>query len=102
MSNLILPGLIDPHVHLRDPGQTEKEVFYTGTSAALAGGVTTVFDMPNNLEPIFTYEKLLEKMEIAKRGEGPAESARRGRRSEAEAMPRLCEAGGLILRLGSA
>lgn len=66
MSNIIrLPGLIDIHVHLRDPGQTHKEDFYTGTSAALAGGVTVVFDMPNNLEPVFTYEKLLEKMKTA-------------------------------------
>lgn len=66
MSKLIrLPGLIDIHVHLRDPGETHKEDFYTGTSAALAGGVTTVFDMPNNLRPIFTYEKLAEKIKIA-------------------------------------
>ena len=66
MSKIIrLPGLIDTHVHLRDPGQTYKEDFYTGTSAALAGGVTTVFDMPNNLEPIFTYQKLTEKINIA-------------------------------------
>ena len=63
---LRLPGLIDIHVHLRDPGQTYKEDFYSGTCAALAGGVTTVFDMPNNLEPIFTTEKMNEKMEIAK------------------------------------
>lgn len=63
---LRLPGLIDIHVHLRDPGQTYKEDFYTGTCAALAGGVTTVFDMPNNLEPIFTYKKLLEKIRIAR------------------------------------
>lgn len=66
MSNILrLPGLIDIHVHLRDPGQTYKEDFYTGTSAALAGGVTTVFDMPNNLDPIFFKEKLLEKIRIA-------------------------------------
>lgn len=68
MSKLLrLPGLIDIHVHLRDPGQTFKEDFYTGTCAALAGGVTTVFDMPNNLEPIFTYKKLLEKINIVKK-----------------------------------
>ena len=64
---LRLPGLIDIHVHLRDPGQTHKEDFLTGTSAALAGGVTTVFDMPNNKEPIFSYGRLKEKIEIAKR-----------------------------------
>lgn len=62
-----LPGLIDPHVHLRDPGQTNKEDFFTGTSAALAGGFTTVFDMPNNKIPITTVERLQEKIEIAQR-----------------------------------
>ena len=68
MSNFLkLPGLIDIHVHLRDPGATHKEDFYTGTCAALAGGVTTVFDMPNNLEPILTYEKLREKVAIVKK-----------------------------------
>jgi len=50
-----LPGLIDCHVHLRDPGATHKEDFTTGTRAALAGGVTTVLDMPNN--PIPTTSK---------------------------------------------
>lgn len=61
-----LPGLIDPHVHLRDPGQTHKEDFYTGTSAALAGGFTTVMDMPNNLVPVTTLERLEEKIGLAK------------------------------------
>ncbi len=63
---ITLPGLIDPHVHLRDPGQTEKEDFFTGTSAALAGGFTTVLDMPNNLVPITTLERLEEKMASAR------------------------------------
>lgn len=63
---LTLPGLIDIHVHLRDPGQTEKEDFSTGTSAALAGGFTTVFDMPNNKTPITTLERLQEKIKSAK------------------------------------
>jgi len=66
MSKLILPGLIDPHVHLRDPGQTQKEDFYTGTCAALAGGFTTILDMPNNKIPIATSAKLDEKIKIAK------------------------------------
>lgn len=61
-----LPGPIDIHVHLRDPGQTHKEDFYTGTSAALAGGITAVFDMPNNIEPIFSSQKLEEKRQIAR------------------------------------
>lgn len=66
MSNLKLPGLIDIHVHLRTPGQEEKEDFFTGTSAALVGGFTTVLDMPNNLEPITTLEKLQAKIELAR------------------------------------
>lgn len=66
MVNIVrLPGLIDIHVHLRDPGQTQKEDFTTGTSAALAGGFTTVIDMPNNAEPITTIERLKEKIAIA-------------------------------------
>jgi dihydroorotase-like cyclic amidohydrolase len=68
MSKLItLPGLIDPHVHLRDPGQTEKEDFLSGTSAALAGGFTTVLDMPNNAEPITTLKRLESKLASARR-----------------------------------
>jgi carbamoyl-phosphate synthase/aspartate carbamoyltransferase/dihydroorotase len=63
---ITLPGLIDPHVHLRDPGQTHKEDFLSGTSAALAGGYTTVMDMPNNAEPITTLERLENKIAIAK------------------------------------
>lgn len=65
MALLTLPGLIDPHVHLRDPGQTHKEDFFTGTSAALAGGYTTVMDMPNNAEPITTLERLEAKIASA-------------------------------------
>src|SRR5437868_5507535 len=63
---ITLPGLIDPHVHLRDPGQTHKEDFYSGTSAALAGGYTTILDMPNNAEPITSLEKLNAKIASAK------------------------------------
>lgn len=66
MKIITLPGLIDLHVHLRDPGQTYKEDFLTGTSAAIAGGFTTVLDMPNNLVPITSNEKLDEKITIAK------------------------------------
>lgn len=63
---ITLPGLIDPHVHLRDPGQTHKEDFLSGTSAALAGGFTTVLDMPNNAEPITTLERLEAKLASAR------------------------------------
>ena len=65
MATIKLPGLIDVHVHLRDPGQTHKEDFYTGTSAALAGGFTTVVDMPNNAEPIISVERQASKRDIA-------------------------------------
>ncbi|MBI2018876.1 amidohydrolase family protein [Candidatus Daviesbacteria bacterium] len=66
MSNLKLPGLIDIHVHLRTPGQEHKEDFTTGTSAAIAGGFTTVLDMPNNEVPITTLGKLRAKIELAR------------------------------------
>ena len=49
---LQLPGLIDPHVHLREPGATHKEDWDSGTSAALAGGYTMVLAMPNTQPPI--------------------------------------------------
>ncbi len=61
-----LPGLIDPHVHLRDPGQTQKEDFLTGTSSALAGGFTTILDMPNNSQAITSATLLKDKKQIAK------------------------------------
>ncbi len=66
MNIITLPGLIDVHVHLRDPGQTEKEDFFTGTSAALAGGFTTIVDMPNNKVPIISFARLKEKITLAK------------------------------------
>src|ERR1700743_728789 len=47
---LVLPGMVDPHVHTREPGFTHKEDITTTTQAAAAGGVTTIFGMPN-LEP---------------------------------------------------
>lgn len=53
---LVTPGLIDPHVHLRDPGQTGKEDIATGTAAAAAGGFTTVCCMPNTAPAIDTPE----------------------------------------------
>ena len=55
---LKLPGLIDPHVHVREPGQTHKEDWDTATSAALAGGITTIFAMPNTKPPIFDEDTL--------------------------------------------
>ena len=62
---ITLPGLIDPHVHLREPGGTQKEDFLTATSAALAGGFTTILDMPNNTTPTTTLERLYAKQKLA-------------------------------------
>ncbi len=62
---LLLPGLIDVHVHLRDMQAAYKEDFLSGTSAALAGGVTTLLDMPNNKPPVVSINTLLEKMQKA-------------------------------------
>jgi carbamoyl-phosphate synthase/aspartate carbamoyltransferase/dihydroorotase len=53
---LRLPGLIDPHVHMREPGATHKEDWDSGTQAALAGGFTTVLAMPNTQPPITSTE----------------------------------------------
>jgi len=63
---LKLPGLIDPHVHLREPGATHKEDFDSGTSAALAGGITIVLAMPNTKPPIFDTETLDLALNAAK------------------------------------
>ncbi|KAK2463262.1 hypothetical protein APHAL10511_004917 [Amanita phalloides] len=64
---VILPGLIDPHVHLNEPGRTEWEGFYTGTRAAASGGVTTVVDMPlNSIPPTTTLENLERKRAVAR------------------------------------
>lgn len=63
----LLPGVIDEHVHFRDPGLTHKADMYTESRAALAGGVTTVLDMPNTVPQTTSAETLNEKMEIAAR-----------------------------------
>jgi dihydroorotase len=61
----ILPGIIDAHVHFRDPGLTDKEDFESGSVAAAFGGVTFVADMPNVLPPTSTTQRFLEKARIA-------------------------------------
>jgi len=64
--NYILPGLVDAHVHLNEPGRTDWEGFWTGTRAAASGGVTTVVDMPlNSIPPTTTKENLDVKREAA-------------------------------------
>lgn len=61
----LLPGLIDDHVHFRDPGLTDKGDFASESRAAAAGGVTTVFDMPNCLPQTTTWQAYEEKWRIA-------------------------------------
>lgn len=58
---MLFPALIDPHVHIRTPGEEHKESWDTGAKAALAGGVTTIFDMPNNSPPCVTLQALQAK-----------------------------------------
>lgn len=61
-----LPGLIDTHVHVREPGATHKEDFASCTSAALAGGVTLICAMPNTNPPVIDVESLLLVKKLAK------------------------------------
>jgi len=63
--NLVLPGMIDMHVHLRDPGFTDREDFESGTRGAAAGGVTTVVDMPNTVPSVTSVEAVRDKIGIA-------------------------------------
>lgn len=59
----IFPAATDTHVHFRDPGETHKEDFSTGTLSAAYGGTTTILDMPNNIIPIDNYQAYEKKLE---------------------------------------
>jgi dihydroorotase len=63
---LIFPGLIDCHVHFREPGKTDAEDMQTGAAAAIAGGITTVCEMPNTDPPTCTVKALEDKIARAK------------------------------------
>ena len=58
---LLMPGLVDPHVHLNEPGRTNWEGFATGTRSAAAGGITTLVDMPLNSSPVTTTAAAFDK-----------------------------------------
>jgi allantoinase len=63
----LIPGVIDPHVHINEPGRTHWEGFDTATRAALAGGITTLVDMPLNSSPVTTtIDAFEEKLNAAK------------------------------------
>jgi len=65
--HLVLPGLIDSHVHLRDQNRIYREDFITGTAAAAAGGFSTVIDMPNNKPVTMNVKSLRERMKLAEK-----------------------------------
>ncbi len=62
----VLPGFVDAHVHMREPGMLYKENFTAGTSAAAAGGVTTIMEMPNTLPLVASEKILLDKAALLK------------------------------------
>ena len=57
----LIPGIIDPQVHFREPGADHKEDLHSGSCAAAAGGVTSFLDMPNNNPPVTTIKRMAEK-----------------------------------------
>ena len=64
-TNIIMPGIIDPHVHINEPGRTEWEGFNTATKAAIAGGITTLMDMPLNSYPVTINAKAFDEKVMA-------------------------------------
>jgi len=66
-NNFVIPGIIDPHVHFREPGLTHKEDLFTGSVAAAAGGITTFLDMPNTNPPTTTVKLLKEKLSLGEK-----------------------------------
>lgn len=67
--NVLMAGIIDPHVHINEPGRTDWEGFNTATKAAIAGGVTTLVDMPLNAYPVTTCAKAFDEKLIATKGQ---------------------------------
>jgi dihydroorotase len=63
-SNYVLPGIIDVHTHMRDPGLTHKEDFTSGSKACARGGVTTFIDMPNTIPVTVTEKALMDKKDM--------------------------------------
>src|SRR5947207_1809272 len=66
--SLVLPGLVDTHVHINEPGRTDWEGFETATRAAAAGGITTLIDMPLNSSPVTTTVEALQQKQQAATG----------------------------------
>lgn len=68
-STILMPGIIDPHVHINEPGRADWEGFDTATKAALFGGITTLVDMPLNSSPVTTNLNALNEKLIAAKGQ---------------------------------
>lgn len=92
---VLLPGLVDSHVHINEPGRTEWEGFWTATRAAASGGVTTLVDMPLNCVPETTDAAALEAKRAAAQGKAWVDWAAWGGvvRGNADALPALAAAG---------
>jgi len=92
---VLLPGLVDSHVHINEPGRTEWEGFWTATRAAASGGVTTLVDMPLNCVPETTNVEALEAKRAAAQGKAWVDWAAWGGvvPGNASSLPALAEAG---------
>lgn len=92
---VVMPGLVDTHVHVNEPGRTEWEGFATATRAAAAGGVTTIVDMPLNSIPATTTAGALEEKRSAARGRVAVDVGFWGGvvPGNAGELPALCDAG---------
>jgi allantoinase len=92
---VVLPGLVDSHVHINEPGRTEWEGFWTATRAAAAGGVTTLVDMPLNCQPGTVNVDALEAKRSAAAGKTWVDWATWGGvvRGNADALKPLADAG---------
>jgi len=97
--NLALPGLIDSHVHLRDQQLAYREDFVCGTSAAAAGGVTTVVDMPNNRPTTMSAQTLMERMQFAESRIFVNVAFTAAFPAELHEIPRIVEAGAVGFKL---
>jgi len=96
---IVLPGLIDPHVHMREPGAEEREDWQTGTAAAAAGGVTTVLEMPVSVPPTSTVDAFQIKRRIAEQKAVVDFGLYGGAGiTNLEQIPRLAEAGAVAFK----
>ncbi|EJZ08988.1 allantoinase AllB [Mycolicibacterium vaccae] len=96
----ILPGVVDAHVHFREPGMAYKEDFGTGSRAAAVGGVTTVFDMPNTVPPVATLDIFEHKLDTVA-GKSHVDFGLYGMlgQDNADEIPKLAGAGAIGLKL---